>query len=457
MYYKKYTGKKIILNDSEIILTKYIACGGNSVVFECNYKGNKNIIKFFKGEKRKRYERFKLEVDKIKQINKEIEEYTPKIIDSFFPKFRDFSSFKVQSSPFYIMEQGEKYDFENLTFKQKLYDILAMCERVKQLHEIDIKHRDIKPDNIIIYQGKLTFIDFGTCSVPNIKTFYDEEPMGSRGTIAPEMVDNTHKLEGYKYEYADIYSLGKTIWIILNNDKRADKFTTYESSNINSKLNLDSVPEGVIMLIEYIINKATQENYFKRITLEKVIDLLRFIILEMMNNQEKCNDVKFECLMERMYISKYDKIVIATQEKILKFVQENICEIGIRLDLKEEGKELCDSIYNSRFEIKYSNDEYFNFEANKIKFIFKIKEIKIVKEQIIISADKNNSLLEENEAKNFSQLSSFEKKTILTNPLHQKGETICLDCDICLKVKSNILRTNENKEGKQKKAKFNKL
>lgn len=450
MSYKDYIGEKTSLNGVEIILTNYIACGGNSVVFECQYKSNKYIIKFFKGHKRRRYERFRLEVDKIKKINKEIEEYTPNIIDSFFPKFRDFSSLEVQSSPFYMMEQGEKYNFANLIFKQKLYDILEICERLKQMHKVGIKHRDIKPDNIIIYQGGLTFIDFGTSSVPNIKTFNDEEPMGSRGTIAPEMVNNTHKLEGYKYEYADIYSLGKTIWIIFSNDKRADKFTTYESSNINSKLNLDSVPEGIIMLLEYIINKATQENYFKRITLEKIIELLRIIIFEMMNNQEKCNDVKFECLMEKINISQYDEIVIATQEKILKFIQKNIYEIGTQLDLIEDGKELCNSIYNSRFEIKYSNNGYFNFEANKIKFIFKIKEIKIVKEQIIIKAEKNNDLLEENEIKKFSHLSSFERKTILTNPLHQKGETICLDCDICLKVKSDILRSNENKEGKRK-------
>ena len=73
MSYKDYIGEKTSLNGVEIILTNYIACGGNSVVFECQYKSNKYIIKFFKGHKRRRYERFRLEVDKIKQINKEIE------------------------------------------------------------------------------------------------------------------------------------------------------------------------------------------------------------------------------------------------------------------------------------------------------------------------------------------------------------------------------------------------
>ena len=445
MSYKDYIGEKTSLNGVEIILTNYIACGGNSVVFECQYKSNKYIIKFFKGHKRRRYERFRLEVDKIKKINKEIEEYIPNIIDSFFPKFRDFSSLEVQSSPFYMMKQGEKYNFANLIFKQKLYDILEICERLKQMHKVGIKHRDIKPDNIIIYQGGLTFIDFGTSSVPNIKTFNDEEPMGSRGTIAPEMIDNLPKPEGYRYEYADIYSLGKTMWIILTNDKRADKFTTYESGNINSKIQLDNVSKGIIMLLEYILNKATQENYLKRITLDRMIELLRFIIFEMMGNQEKCNDVKFECLMERIYISQYDEIVIENKEKIIIFLKDNIYEIGTELDFEEEGTKLCDSIYNSNFEIKYDNNDYFNFEANKIKFTFKIKDIKILKEQIIISAEKNNNSLEKIELKRFSQLSSFERKTILTNPLHQKGETICLECDICLKVKSDILITNGSK------------
>ena len=444
MSYKKYIGKKISLNGAEIRLTNYIACGGNSVVFECQYESNKYIIKFFKGNKGRRYERFRLEVDKIEHINKDIEKYTPKIIASFFPKFRNFRNLKVQTSPFYMMEQGEKYDFKKLSFEKKLYDILEICERLKQLHEIGTKHRDIKPDNIIIYQNRLTFIDFGTSSVPNIKTFDDEEQMVSRGTIAPEMVDNSSKPKGYKYEYADIYSLGKTIWIILNNDKRADKFTTYESGNINSKIQLDNVSEGIIMLLEYIINKATQENYLKRITLDRMIALLRFIILEMMSNQEKCNDVKFECIMEKIYISQYDEIVIADKEKILKFLKDNIYEIGTELNFEEERIKLCDSIYHTNFEIKYSNNGYFNFEANKIKFIFKVKNIKILKNQIIIRVDKSNNSLEKNKIKIFSQLSSFERKTILSNPLYQRGEVIYLDCDICLTVKSNVLTANKD-------------
>lgn len=438
MSYKNLVGESITLNNKQITLTNYITCGGNSVVYECLYNNNKYIMKIFKGNKKKRYKRFKSEIDKINEINNKIANFTPKFITRFFPKFSNFDKLKIKKSPFYIIEKGEAYHFEKLTFKQKINNILEICEAVKQMHREGIIHKDIKPDNVIRYNGRLTLIDFGTASVPGIKTFDDDEPMGSRGTIAPEMINNAKSLENYKYEYADIYSLGKTMWIILTNEKRADKFTKYESSNINSKINLDNVPEGIIMLIEYILNQATQENFFKRITLDKMIYLLKFIAFQMINDEGKCNEIKFECLMKKIYNSQYDQIVINQKEKILEFIMNNISKIGIKLNLKENNIDLCDSIYDSCFEIKHNNN-YFNFEANKIKFIFKIQKIKILENEIIIKTDKNEDILN---IKKFSQIIDFERKTILNNSLLDKDKTIYLDCDICLTSNSNILTMN---------------
>ena len=230
--------EKLLLDGKSIELRGIVASGGNSIVYRCKYLNRHYIIKFFKGRNKKRYERFKLEVSKVNYLNDNIQDYAPKIIGYHFPKynFRIFAKFNTLTAPFYIMEEGSKYIYEELNFEQKLTDIIEICNKLIKMHGLNVYHRDIKPENIIRYKDKLTYIDYGTACVPNIETIDDREPMGSRGTIAPEMINHAYGLSGYKYEYADIYSLGKTMWIILTNDRNAHKFTTYESNNINSKI-----------------------------------------------------------------------------------------------------------------------------------------------------------------------------------------------------------------------------
>lgn len=75
--YNNLIGKSFEYNGNVITLTKKIAVGVNSVVFECNYLGEDYVIKYFKGDRRNRYKRFISEVEKIKIINRYMENCTP--------------------------------------------------------------------------------------------------------------------------------------------------------------------------------------------------------------------------------------------------------------------------------------------------------------------------------------------------------------------------------------------
>ena len=437
--HKKDKRKIIVLNGNTIELKgRCLYFGCNSVVYKCRYQRKNYIIKFFRGKKKVRYKRFRSEVEKIKKLNDEINNYTPKVIDSYFPKPQNYSRFIANKSPFYIMEEGEEYQYSKLTFEQKINDIIEMCMRLRQMNALGISHRDIKPENIIKYKGKLTYIDYGTAFVPNTETYDDTECMGSKGTMAPEMINHACDIPGYDYKYADIYSLGKTIWIILTNNPYAHIFTTYESTNIISKIDLEGIQDGIVMLIEYILNRATQENYFKRIELDKIIELFTIIRSDLMGNVEKCNEIKFECLLEKYYIPQYDEMQIKEIDKSMNFI-EKISEVGVVLSLRAGVIQLCDDFNIASFSIKHENRKIFYFVHNNIKFIFKVEKIAILQKEIIIKTKPIEEQLDDGKVQCFMSLDSFSMKSLLINPIVGNVNMIYLDCDICLKSVSNIL------------------
>ena len=433
--YENFIGQKIHLKKKIITLTKFIAKGGNSVVYECTYLKEKHIIKFFKGTTNKRYKRFKQEVEKINYINNKIFRFTPSVNECYFPHYNRqlFQDFDINALPYYIMEKGDKYDYSKLTFEQKLKDILEICSRLQEMHSFDIQHRDIKPENILLYNEHLTYIDYGTAHTPGIITIDSKEPMGSHGTMAPEMNNQAYGIKGYKFEYADIYSLGKTIWIILNNDRSANKFTTYYSSNISSKLKLEGVHDGIVMAIERILNRMTCENYLERISLDDVIKSFIMIRDGVLKNDVNCNMMKFKCLLEESIDYQYDSVLIKNNIKIIEFLQKT-SHVCINLSLEEDQKALCSSTNISDFSIEFEPNEYYSFVSNGTKFIFKIEEIIVSREKICIKTSKSSIKTETEDSKKISDVDPFIRTFILIKPIDDIIQKIYLDCEICLNI-----------------------
>lgn len=431
---EKYVGCAIKLGNKKIKLTGYIGSGGNSVVYRCKYSEKDFVIKFFKGYK-KRYMRFKEEIEKIKYLNSRIEDFTPAVIETSLTKYnsKTFPYFKIDTAPFYIMEMGDRYQYDSLTFEQKLDDMIEICNSLKKMHDLNIQHRDIKPENILKYNGRLTYIDYGTACMPGFETIDGQEAMGSKGTMAPEMVNQAYGISGYKFEYADIYSLGKTLWILLTNDRNAHKFTTYEPTNVSSKIKIERVHNGIVMALERIIMGATRENYLERISLDKIIESLIMIRDGLLGNDENCNIMKFKCLLENVVNPKYDMILIGEESKKLDFIK-NISNLGIYLSLEESEKKLCDSAKMSSFSIEYELSEYYYFILNDTKFLFKIEDLLIDSKRICIKTTKLDNLILGEDSKCFIDIDSFSKRSILTNPIDSITKNIYLECDICLNI-----------------------
>jgi len=96
--------------------------------------------------------------------------------------------------------------------------VQQLLEGARQLHERDIAHRDISPENIICFRNgddeqkmQIKIIDFGMASALR---FMRNHAIGKPSYMAPEM----HGSDDYDTFLADAFSVGVVIWALLVQD-----------------------------------------------------------------------------------------------------------------------------------------------------------------------------------------------------------------------------------------------
>lgn len=195
-------------------LSKKLGAGGNGEVWMCkNDKKEKYAIKFFKfGRYVAAYERFVDEVDFMEQ-HQGIYGVLP-IIDKNLPS-KNQKNVDAKIPIYYVMPLAESVEqkIKNFTLDEKVEVIQMLLNRLTNLHQNGIAHRDIKPANILCYNGKFVLSDFGLgyFKRKKFKTPVGKK-VGAKQTIAPQMEKDAQSADRYK---ADVYSMAKTIWIIL--------------------------------------------------------------------------------------------------------------------------------------------------------------------------------------------------------------------------------------------------
>jgi len=91
----------------------------------------------------------------------------------------------------------------------------AMAEIASALgrvHRAGICHRDIKPDNLYLYDGTWCLGDFGLADFEGAESITQSgRKLGPAYFIAPEMLNDPQTADGFA---ADVYSFGKCIWVL---------------------------------------------------------------------------------------------------------------------------------------------------------------------------------------------------------------------------------------------------
>lgn len=209
---------------------KSLGEGGNCVVWlASNSSGEEAAIKLLTKlddkSALKMYARFKAEVEVV-QANSDIEGLLP-IIDCYLP---DKISGEI---PWYVMPIAQSLDkyINDRNFETAIQVVLETGKILVKLHERKISHRDIKPANILIRDDKVFLSDFGLVDFPDKQDLTSTgERIGARWTIAPEMERDSQNADG---KAADVYSLAKTLWILLSSRKNGFE-GQYNPSSVNS-------------------------------------------------------------------------------------------------------------------------------------------------------------------------------------------------------------------------------
>ncbi|MET8514359.1 protein kinase [Streptomyces sp. NPDC005077] len=128
----------------------------------------------------------------------------------------------------------------------KLRDILSPGGRPAELREVveairhvagtlaelaarDISHRDIKPDNLLHYQGRPAVADFGIAAWPQRPQLTSAtHKMGPLYFLAPEMRFPEPGTPGYP---ADVWSLAKTLFVLAKGLRYPPEGTHYMQGN----------------------------------------------------------------------------------------------------------------------------------------------------------------------------------------------------------------------------------
>ena len=127
-----------------------------------------------------------------------------------------------------------------LDYETAVNYIAQLSEAVEYIHQRDILHRDIKPDNIIITpENKAILIDFGSAREFIHDKTQQHTAIFTQGYAPLEQYSTSSK----KGSYSDIYSLGATFYFALTGQKPMDATTRTMESMPQPKSLVYSIPD----------------------------------------------------------------------------------------------------------------------------------------------------------------------------------------------------------------------
>lgn len=236
------------------VVNKNFAKGGNAKVLLVNdSSGEEYVLKSIVLNDKKDIKKIKRFIDEIAIVEKYqgnikgivpiVYNYIPEVLKNTLSNLKKIDDDTLNglkgTEVWYVMKLATpiKEKIESEQNVELIIDcMISLSQTLSELHKNNIVHRDIKPSNLYFYNGDWAFGDFGLVEYPEFKGETDKgERIGNYATIAPEM---RHINISEDAKPADVWSMAKTLWMLLTNS-----FEKSFEGLYNSKDNYVSISE----------------------------------------------------------------------------------------------------------------------------------------------------------------------------------------------------------------------
>ena len=289
-----YTEKMTSIKDNKIYAIKKLDISGNFDVksFERETKisiglNHENIVRFYG------YFLCEENIEKIKKVYENdkkrqdlINQTEDKKIYCLVLEFAENGSLQDYYKK-YIAQFKDKESFVPLDQKIVLKFAKQILDALKYIHQMNIAHRDIKPDNILLDKdNNIKIADFGISAVfkddNNANENVDEilvsnyTTVGRRDYVCPEIYKN----QAYDCR-CDIYSLGLTLLFLMSYDNPIkmikDPTNKQPKRQINKNIDKEAYNEYFIRLVYRMLEEDINDRPFARQAYDEIVYIEKII------------------------------------------------------------------------------------------------------------------------------------------------------------------------------------
>lgn len=141
--------------------------------------------------------------------------------------------------------------------QQNVEGFIMLADTLEKIHTLGYVHRDIKPDNLYVWNGKYCIGDFGIVDLPTNTTLTKKhDRLGAWNTIAPEVLRDARNATNK----SDVYSLAKSLWMCLSlNTSGFDGRYDYNAPSM-SLHDMPHLENAYLLDIDELLYDATQED-----------------------------------------------------------------------------------------------------------------------------------------------------------------------------------------------------
>lgn len=201
-----------------------------------------------------------------------------------------------------VKAQNGKLDYKYI--QEIFYDVGTA---LMQVHSLNIFHRDISPDNIMINsKGQVKLIDFGNAKNIVRKNDNTLSVILKPGFAPPEQY-SSKSIQG---TFTDVYAMASTMYYTMTGKRVPDAIERYKNSD-NLQLKLEGFPD----YISVAMDKALKLNYKERTqTIEEFLQDLHWIQHTESLSADGLNK-EYQKKLEKQALEKYRQSIQMMQSK----------------------------------------------------------------------------------------------------------------------------------------------